>query len=249
MLALSSARSVSHALELLSECGPRNFSGAYFLADAEGGFAQVEIGRDSFEVLGTEHTVAAAGAVNVNCYQSPDMRPFEYPSGGLDDDDAPNRARHMAATESLAHLPDDAGPMELAQLLSDHRGIERTALTDEWVFRSQGYSICNHGRFDAEGSGRVEPGFGTVSAEILDPGRRTMWYCYGWPCGSEPASESQALQENSWGKFVAFALDDLPDGQMTTLRGSITPLAVRHVDFRRTIGSRRDVGSSVTIPS
>lgn len=246
-LALSRARSVQEALELLAQCGARNFSGAYFLADAQGSFAQVEIGREAFEVLKTDSTEYAGGAVNVNCYQSAAMRPYEFPSGGLDDDDAPNKARLTSATENLSQLPDHPGPTQLARLLADHHGIERTALANGWVFRSQGYSICNHGSFEPGESGVVQTGFGTVSAEIMDPVSRTMWYCYGWPCGAEPASESQSLQENSWGKFVAFTLDDLPAGHMTTPLGALTPLAVRHVDLSRTIGALSSADSSATI--
>ncbi|PLT33196.1 carcinine hydrolase/isopenicillin-N N-acyltransferase family protein [Bacillus sp. V5-8f] len=66
-----------------------------------------------------------------------------------------------------------------------------------------GSSTCNHGEK-----------FGTVSSEILDPFCREMFYCYGPPCGS-----GEKMQ--SWGRHVSFRLEDLHEGEITTLDGKM----------------------------
>jgi hypothetical protein len=109
-------------------------------------------------------------------------------------------------------------------VLSDHVGASRAGATEPWVFPSQGFSVCNHGTYGPDApDGAVA--FGTVSAEILDPRTRTLWYCYGWPCGERGATPDQPYQDRSWGRFLPFTLDSLPAGAMTTIEGDLTPEA------------------------
>ncbi len=226
---LAGCATVDEVLEFL-EGAERGFSGAFFFADAAGDFAQVEIGRERLEVTARAETMTLPYAVNVNCYQSAAMRPYETESGALEDVTAPNANRLTAAHALLEKLRQPATISDLARVLSDHAGADVVATSDDWVFPSQGYSICNHGSF----GGEAVPGavaFGTVSAEILDPVTRTLWYCYGWPCGANEASADQPLQERSWGRFLPFRLDSLPEGYLTTLHGDLTAAAVRSIDL------------------
>jgi len=220
--ALAGCRTVADAVELAASAD-RAFSGAFFFADAAGDCAQVEIGRQLIHVTRPDAPVA-----NVNCYQSSVMRGHQTPSGSLADEAAPNARRLRAALTQLASVPEPATVTDLATALSDHTGAEIAGAGADWVFPSHGFSICNHGSFGAE----REPGsvaFGTVSAEILDPSTRTLWYCYGWPCGRTDALPDQPLQDRSWGRFVPFRLDELPDGYMTTLEGELTPAAAEAI--------------------
>jgi hypothetical protein len=208
----------------------RNFAGAWFFADAGGDFAQVEIGRASFAVV--ERSGAAPGrfAVNVNCYQDAAMASFQQPWGALDVDAAPNGARREAAVAALVALDHPATLRDVASILSDHTGADRPGAMEPWVFPSQGFSVCNHGTVGPHAAhGAVA--FGTVSAEILDPSARTLWYCYGWPCGDRSAAADQPFQERSWGRFLPFRLDDLPPGPMTTIEGDLTPEGARAVEL------------------
>lgn len=66
-----------------------------------------------------------------------------------------------------------------------------------------GNSNCSHGV-----SG------GTISSEIIDPKSRTIWYCYGAPCGSQ-----NNLQ--SWGEYKPFTLSDYDSGDITSYDGKI----------------------------
>jgi hypothetical protein len=70
-----------------------------------------------------------------------------------------------------------------------------------------------------------------VSAEIIDPVTKTLWYCFGWACGQAPTFEGQLYQDRSWGRFLAFPVDSLPPGYYTTPTGELTSLAVKHMDF------------------
>ena len=99
---------------------------------------------------------------------------------------------------------------------------------------SHGFSVCNHGTF-GPGAPAGAVAFGTVSAEILDPSTRTLWYCYGWPCGERSAAADQPFQEQSWGRFRPFTLDRLPAGAMTTIEGELTPEAAGVMDMDTTI--------------
>ena len=99
----------------------------------------------------------------------------------------------------------------LRAVLADHGGREET-----------GYSICAHGSAEQWG--------GTVSSEIIEPRLGRFWYCYGWPCGSQPESpETQLYQDRSWGTYLPFDLEELEAGEYVTVDGRLTPLAVRRL--------------------
>ena len=228
---LSSCASVADVLAFIEEAD-RDFSGAWLFADATGAFAQVEIGGAGYCVVENRSPEAGAFAVNVNCYQSESMRPHQQASGSLDDLHAPNRARRDAAVSCVAGL-DNATIDDLALALANHEGRELPGASGSWVFPSQGFSICNHGHFSSDDSGA--PAFGTVSAEIVDPVRRILWYCYGWPCGERSAAPDQPFQDRSWGRFLPFALDRLPAGDMSTTNGELTDAAAELVEFDRAL--------------
>lgn len=84
----------------------------------------------------------------------------------------------------------------LTRFLSNHR--------NEKLNKSWGSSTCNHGS-----------SAGTVSSEIIDTKNRTLWYCYGPPCGRND-------KLNSWGEYIKFSLSDFPEeGDLTTTSGQI----------------------------
>ena len=70
-----------------------------------------------------------------------------------------------------------------------------------------------------------------MSAEILQPSKKTFWYAYGWPCGGQPEHGDQIFQEKSWGKFVGFGFVDGDPGEritaLSTVEGEITPAGSR----------------------
>ena len=227
---LSRCRSVAEALSY-AETARRDFSGAYFLVD-EHELAQVEVGRS--RVVATRRPATAGSfAVNVNCYQA--MTGSDHPSGALTNASAPNGARLRAAGSRLAALDERAQLEDVARTLADHEGIELAPANEEWVFASQGFSICNHGTFGAGAAVDNGVGFGSVSGEILDPATRTLWYCFGWPCGGQPQFSDQPYQERSWGYFLPFCVDELPAGDMTTIFGDLLAAAQEHIDIRRAI--------------
>lgn len=226
---LAECRSVDDALSVV-EGSSRNFSGAWLFADARGDFTQVEIGRRAHCVVQRQEAEAGAFAVNVNCWQDASMCKLQKHAGSLEEPDAPNRARRDAAVARLAALGEPASISDVARVLTDHQGIERVGAGGDWVFQGHGFSICNHGTFGEAWDGQA-PAFGTVSAEISDPVTRTLWYCYGWPCGETAAAPDQPLQDRSWGRFLPFSVDALPEGAMTTVGGELTPLGVRHLEL------------------
>ena len=234
---LGECPTVAAALEVI-ESAERNFAGAWFFADAGGDFAQVEIGRSAYAVVASGGPAAGRFAVNVNCYQDPAMTDLQQPWGALDVRAAPNGARREAALAALAALDRPAALADVAAVLSDHAGAEHPGAAEPWVFPSQGFSVCNHGTFGPDApAGAVA--FGTVSAEILDPTTRTLWYCYGWPCGERSATADQPYQERSWGRFLPFSLDRLPAGAMTTIEGEVTPAAAGAIDTGTALEPRR----------
>lgn len=85
----------------------------------------------------------------------------------------------------------------LKKFLGNHRNDKQN--------KSWGSSTCNHGSTA-----------GTVSSEIIDTKNKTLWYCFGPPCGRKD-------KQDSWGKYIPFSLADLPnEGDLTTLDGKIT---------------------------
>jgi hypothetical protein len=238
---LDTCESVEDVLRLLDQ-SLRDFSGAWFFADATGDFAQVEVGRRAYEVAMRSTPQAGIFAANVNCYQNDAMAPYQTRSGALSDAAAPNGARLRAAHSRLEALPQPPTIVEIAGVLADHEGIETAPADEPWVFPGHGFSICNHGTFGGDSADGARIPMGSVSGEIVDPVTRTLWYCYGWPCGSSPSHGDQLHQEHSWGRFLPFALDQVPTGALTTLTGELTALSVGSLD----LGTSIDLGESFT---
>jgi len=230
---LGECPTVATALEII-DAADRNFAGAWFFADAEGDFAQVEIGRSAFSIVVRGRPEPGRFAINVNCYQGPAMAVLQQPWSALEVAAAPNGARRDAAAAALDALGHPVALADVASVLSNHEGAERPGAAAPWVFPSQGFSVCNHGTFGPEAPADAVA-FGTVSAEILDPSTRTLWYCYGWPCGERAAAGDQPFQEQSWGRFRPFTLDRLPAGAMTTIGGELTPEARGALDMHAVI--------------
>lgn len=222
-LLLSTCSSVEQALAIL-DTEPRDFSGVYFFADAGGAMAQVEIGRGIYEVTQRHSTPDGGSGFNVNCYQV--LKDKQYPNGSMDVMAAPNYLRHKAGTARLAEIGGQGDLQDVARILADHQYLELPSAEESWIWPGHGFSVCNHGTL-----------FGTVSAEIIDPSTRTLWYCFGWACGQPPTFEGQVYQDRSWGKFLAFNVDALPPGYYTTPTGELTSLGVKHLNFENVIES------------
>jgi hypothetical protein len=220
--------SVSEAIALLEEL-PRDFGAASMLADRSGDCALVEIGRRQVKLSRRLDAAANGGTgVNVNCWMAMQDEDGD-PRAGLDVPTAPNQTRYARATERLGLVDGGIGLKELMGALCDHGYRERFA-SENTLVPGHGFSICNHGSMHRSKFDPAAPAWGSVSAEIVDPVGGIFWYAYGWPCGEAPQFGDQLLQDRSWGKFVGFRLDDLPEGRYTTLTGELTPLAMRHFD-------------------
>jgi hypothetical protein len=231
-LVLSKCGSVVDVLRLIESLF-RAFSGVYFFADAQGDFAQVEISRRAVQVTKRSSSERGGVAINVNCFQ--DLQEYQESNGSINRQDAPNAARFRAAEARLAALRGTATLEDIARILADHENIEVPPALEPWIFPGHGFSICNHGTFGRDQLDPRRVPTGSVSAEIIDPVSRTLWYCYGWPCGSHASFGDQLHQEGSWGRFLPFRVAHLPLGYHTTLLGDLTPLAVKHLEFREAV--------------
>jgi hypothetical protein len=217
---------VPEAIERLRQM-PRNFSGAFMLADRFGELAVVEAGRKPLTV--TQHASMAQGgaAVSVNCWLT--QSDEGLPMCAVDQLAVPNHSRYTRAQALLRAAGGRADFDRLAAMLCDHEGRERFAGDNPWI-PGHGYSICNHGSLRGDRFSPGRPANGTVSAEIIDCVDGVFWYTYGWPCGEAPENGDQLLQERAWGRFIGFPLAALPAGIYTTLTGELTHLAAAHFD-------------------
>lgn len=206
-LLLSQAGSVEEAVGLF-ERYPRAIHGNFLLADASGVAALVEVSTRSLNV----ETHMANGVLGrTNHWVSPTMAAI-----------APSKDAEGSSAVRLGRITElmEAGAGEIdvpymARCFSDHETLADT-----------GWSICAHGLQRDNGGERG----GTVSSELLDPTRRVLHYCYGWPCGGAPeVPDEQPLQDRSWGCYLPFRLDDLEPGEYVTADGRLTPLAVRYL--------------------
>jgi hypothetical protein len=218
---------VGEAIALLNDL-PRDFGAAGMLADHSGACVLVEIGRRHMEVSRWLGSASGGTAVNVNCWIELQAEDGD-PRAGLDVQTAPNRTRYARATERLGLVDGRIGLKEIKAVLCDHDHKERFA-SENTLISGHGFSVCNHGSMRKDAFDPAAPAWGSVSAEIIDPVEGVFWYAYGWPCGEAPQFGDQMLQDRSWGKFVGFRLNDLPQGQYTTLTGELTALAARHLD-------------------
>ncbi|MEX2375352.1 MAG: hypothetical protein WD942_07165 [Dehalococcoidia bacterium] len=196
------------------------------LADATGAIAQVEIGRAGFSVVGKHMPSDPGVLITVNCYVN--LAEFND-DASLITNLANNNACRFERGQHLAHNTKGAiSARTIADMLADHANADRDPLSNP-VLDAWGYSICNHGTRGTDTYPYENLPWGTVSAEILEPRDRRLWYAYGWPCGSPAEHGDQLLQPNSWGRFLPFVLDDTRPGACTTPSGEITPFGVRYV--------------------
>lgn len=216
---------VAEAVDLIERL-PRDIGAAALLADAAGNLVRIEIGRRRVAV--TDRLTPARGGftVTVNCWTVLQAEDGE-PGCSIEVASVPNRTR-LSRAEALLRAAD--GAIDLAALrrvLTDHVHRDRFA-GDNTMLRGHGFSICNHGSLHKPVFDKSDPAWGSVSAEIIDPTARVLWYAYGWPCGERPEHGDQLLQDRSWGCFIGFPLAELAEGAYTTLTGKLTPLAARH---------------------
>lgn len=201
-LLLSQARTVSDAIDLV-ERYPRAYHGNYLFADASGEIALVEISTKSMHV----ETRTIDGVIaRSNHWISPEMTPIgrDHISPGES-----SHHRYQRATTLIEAQQGSIDAESLRAITSDHEGRDTI-----------GYSICAHGNENRWG--------GSVSSEIIEPRQGRFWYCYGWPCGSEPESpEHQQYQDRSWGTYLPFDLADLQPGEYVTIDGRLTGLGIR----------------------
>ena len=229
---MRTCRSVPDAIALLESAGAVDPPFSILLTDADGDLAQVEAGHYGVAVH-RHYTRRDPGMVfAVNCYLSEKLAGHNAENATLDHLDNNNLARRQRGTDLATGLQGRLDVQGLADILSDHANRERNPRTNP-LLEGWGYSICNHGTRNQDTYPHEDLPWGTVSAEILQPAERTIWYAYGWPCGGAPEFGDQILQERSWGRFVPFALDaagreEDPVTVLATAEGEITAAGVRH---------------------
>jgi hypothetical protein len=198
------------------------------LADKQGNLALVEAGRQEMAVPKLLSTSDGGTVVNVNCWIAMQAE-YGNPIANMENPTASNKTRYSQALNRLASSDGRIDLDVMQSILSDHAHRERFAGENTMV-RGHGFSICNHGSMRKAKFDPQDPAWGSVSAEIIDPVDGVFWYAYGWPCGDAPDHGDQMLQDRSWGTFIGFQLDGLPEGAYTTLTGEITHLAAHHFD-------------------
>eukprot|EP00928_Gymnodinium_smaydae_P061558 TRINITY_DN45604_c0_g1_i1.p1 TRINITY_DN45604_c0_g1~~TRINITY_DN45604_c0_g1_i1.p1 ORF type:complete len:386 (-),score=34.96 TRINITY_DN45604_c0_g1_i1:321-1430(-) len=202
---MTECRNVGEAVEMLLGAGTVQPAMSVLLADADGGLAQVEVGGFGAAVHKRYSKENPGVVIAVNCYQCEEFVEFNKDEAQLHHDSNNNGAR---LRRGWALVQSHMGRLDVstfACILSDHNNADVDCATNP-LLPWWGYSICNHGtKRQAEYSVSIPP-WGTVSAEILQPSRFALHYCYGWPCGHEPECSDQLFQSNSWGRFEAFAL-------------------------------------------
>ncbi len=210
-LLLSQAKSVEDAIGLL-ESYPRAIHGNFLLADSAGEVALAEVSTRSLNI---ETRTADGWVARSNHWISPRMAQIAHTPTSNDS----TVVRFDRISTLMEEGAGSIDPAYLASCFSDHATLKDT-----------GWSICAHGHtMRPGGNGRG----GTVSSEILQPTKGIMHYCYGWPCGGPvDYADEQVYQERSWGKYVAFRLEDLEPGEYVTVDGRLTPLAVRYLASR-----------------
>lgn len=219
---MEECHSVSEALDLLTKAKAVSPPFSLLLADRHGDLAHVEAGSFGVEVL-HHFSKARPGAVfAVNCYQSKTC--FNDPAASTDNSENNNGWRLGRGQQLCKQWQGKIDVNTMTQILSDHANRERDPLTNP-LLEAWGFSICNHGTRKSEDARRQPLPWGTVSGEVLQPATKTLYYCYGWPCGEKPQFGDQFHQEDSWGAFYPFRIDkDVPEDHqqiLTTTDGAI----------------------------
>jgi acyl-CoA:6-aminopenicillanic acid acyl transferase len=204
---LAEAARIDDALDLLDR-HPRAFHGNFLFADASGEICLVEVGTRSLHVA--ERT--RDGAIGrTNHWTSEQGKSVEDAALACS-----SRHRFERVNELLSEAYGRIDRETLMAICRDHAGRDDEAI---------GYSICAHGRPEQGASW-----FGTVSSEVIEPATRTLWYCYGWPCGEAPAAPArQPLQEHSWGAYLRFDLDRMASGVHVTTDGRLAGAGWRYL--------------------
>lgn len=223
---MQNCQSVEEAIEVFTSktCIAPAYS--ILLSDAQGDLAHLELGSFGAHVYKHFSLKNPGVVIAVNCYLSQELRPFNAPNTIMEDKKNNNKARWKRGEELTKKYKENITVHTLMKILSDHKNKERNP-KDNPVLENWGYSICNHGTGRNNTFIPENLPWGTVSAEILQPEKRVLWYSYGWPCGSHPKYKDQIFQENSWGKFIPFAFQKSSKERnviaLTTVEGKITP--------------------------
>jgi hypothetical protein len=221
---MEECRSVNEAIDLMKNAGAVNPPFSVLLADSTGAIAHIEAGGFGVEVI-QQYSKERPGALfAVNCYQSKSKKEYSDPSSVVEISMNNNRVRLQRGRELCEKWKGSIDVDTIGRILSDHANRERDPLTNI-LLEAWGFSICNHGTRQHDEQHHDQLPWGTVSAEILQPLTRTLFYCYGWPCGEKPAYKDQLYQENSWGAFRPFTIaDDSPPNNkkiLTTTDGAV----------------------------
>ncbi len=233
---MRSCETVDDAIALFKSKEAMNPAYSVLLADARGGLVHLEVGNFGIEVF-RHYTRDNPGAVfAVNCYQSQDLEVFNAPHTLLSNPENNNMARLQSGKQLAEELGGSLTVKGLASILIDHTNSERDPMENP-ILEGWGFSICNHGTRSKDDYPDEDLPWGTVSAEILQPSQGIFWYAYGWPCGAQPEHGDQIFQENSWGKFIPFALttnkkDAAEVTPLTTPSGKVTGFGIQHMAFR-----------------
>ncbi len=203
---MEECHTVQEAIALIGQAPAVHPPFSLLLADRSGAIAHLEAGDFGVEVV-QQYSKEKPGALfAVNCYQSESRQQFNHPQAPTDNSTNNNGLRLQRGKELCEKWKGEIDVEILAKILSDHTNRERDPLTNP-LLEAWGFSICNHGTRKSHDPNTHPLPWGTVSAEILDPTTKTLFYCYGWPCGEKPEFEDQLYQEKSWGTFHPFTID------------------------------------------
>lgn len=221
---MGQCHNVHAAIDLLHQIDAVEPSFSILLADSEGNIAHIEAGGFGVEVL-HQYSKENPGAIfAVNCYQSSKKITYGDPMAVTENAKNNNGARLQRGHELCEKWKGEIDVDAIAKILSDHANREQDPLTNS-LLEAWGFSICNHGTRQNNDSDMQLLPWGTVSAEILQSSSKTLFYCYGWPCGEKPEFGDQLYQENSWGAFHPFTIaDNMPPNHtniLTTVEGKI----------------------------
>ena len=195
---------VDDVIILFQSAGAISPAFSVLLADSSGNLAHVEVGTNGCVVVKRCSLKEPGVVIAVNCFQSPDWIQYNKPEAQLGYERNNNGARLRRGSELVESYRGHINVQVFETILADHtnRNVDsgNNPLIKYW-----GYSICNHGTSNGSYD-ESEPSWGTVSAEILQPFRCALYYCYGWPCGEKSTDADQVYQDGSWGCFVPFTM-------------------------------------------
>lgn len=229
---LKESSTVEEAIAIFKSARRVNPAYTVLLADANGNLAQIEVGNFGVNVNHYYSQNKPGTVFSVNCYVSPALVGYNAPHTALTNKTNNNLFRLERGHQIAQSLKGNIDVSTLAGFLSDHFNREQDPMNNP-VLEGWGYSICNHGTRAQNDYSHENLPWGTVSAEIIEPSVGLFRYAYGWPCGSMPEYGDQIYQQNSWGRFLPFAMkkevanDDII--ALTTIEGLITASGVRYL--------------------